>query len=213
SSLATTTESATESPLPLSLAGTSVRVNQGGIERTAPLFSVSPMQINLLLPVGMVEGPATFTVVRSDTTAPSGVTRINRNAPALFSANANGRGVPAGYVLIRSNNLPDELVSIADLDPQTNSFVPRPIDISSSDKRYFLILFGTGFRHIGGLDVVSVKIGGVDAPVIFAGAQRTLAGLDQLNVEIPPSLAGRGEAEVVFTVGDRAANTLLVKIK
>jgi len=42
--------------------------------------------------------------------------------------------------------------------------------------------------------------------VIFSGPQGTLAGLDQANILIPRSLAGRGPVDVVLTVGGKKAN-------
>jgi len=49
----------------------------------------------------------------------------------------------------------------------------------------FLVLFGTGMRFRSSLSNVSVKIGGIDAPVEYAGPQGEFAGLDQINVRLP----------------------------
>ncbi|MBL8168727.1 MAG: hypothetical protein JNJ50_11265, partial [Acidobacteria bacterium] len=38
-------------------------------------------------------------------------------------------------------------------------------------------------------------------------------GLDQINVPLPRSLAGRGEVDVVMTVDGVAANTIRIRIK
>jgi uncharacterized protein (TIGR03437 family) len=43
-------------------------------------------------------------------------------------------------------------------------------------------------------------IGGVAAEVIFTGPQGSFVGLDQLNLKIPRSIAGRGDVEVVVRV-------------
>jgi uncharacterized protein (TIGR03437 family) len=52
----------------------------------------------------------------------------------------------------------------------------------------------------------------VEAPVEYAGEQGA-AGLDQVNVVLPRSLAGRGEVDVVLTVEGQAANTVRVNIQ
>ncbi|HEX4950154.1 MAG TPA: hypothetical protein VFZ34_26040, partial [Blastocatellia bacterium] len=53
SNLATATETAKDKPLPTTLAGTRVKiVDSLGIERFAPLFYVSPEQVNYLIPLG-----------------------------------------------------------------------------------------------------------------------------------------------------------------
>jgi uncharacterized protein (TIGR03437 family) len=48
---------------------------------------------------------------------------------------------------------------------------------------------------------------------LFAGAVAELAGLDQLNLELPRSLSGRGELDLVVTVEGKSGNTLRVLLK
>jgi uncharacterized protein (TIGR03437 family) len=76
-----------------------------------------------------------------------------------------------------------------------------------------LLLFGTGIRGYSALSAVSANIGGLDAPVLGAGAQGQFAGLDQVHVRLPRLLAGRGEVDIVLTVDGRTANTVKVNIK
>ncbi|MEP7336458.1 MAG: hypothetical protein ABI977_01725, partial [Acidobacteriota bacterium] len=77
----------------------------------------------------------------------------------------------------------------------------------------FLLLFGTGFRGNGGLPNVNVKIGGETASVQYAGPQSDFVGLDQSNVLIPRSLIGRGEVDVIMTIGAKTSNIIKVAIK
>lgn len=88
---------------------------------------------------------------------------------------------------------------------------PAPIDLGTGD-RLFLTLYGTGIRKRSSLENVRCAIGGVDAPVLFAGAQGTFVGLDQINVEAPASLRGRGEVSLVLTVDGLAANPGTINI-
>ncbi len=214
SALATTTQAATTTPLPARLANTSVRFKDGaGGERLAPLFFVSPTQINLLVPSGTASGASIFTVVKSDSTAPSGGAQIANVAPALFSANANAQGVAAGVALRVRSNGSRSFEPIAQFDPAQNRSVSIPIDLGSATDEVFLALFGTGFRFRSSLPSVTLKIGGVDAPVLYAGAQGDFTGLDQVNAQLPRSLAGRGEVDVVLTVDGKIANTIRVNIK
>jgi len=48
----------------------------------------------------------------------------------------------------------------------------------------------------------------VMADVLTAGAQGDFAGLDQINLSIPRSLAGRGEVDLELTVDGVRANTV-----
>ncbi len=77
----------------------------------------------------------------------------------------------------------------------------------------FLILYGTGLRYRNSLQGVTVKMGGVDAQVLYTGPQGALAGLDQINILVPRSLAGRGEMEIVMIVDGQQANVTRVNIK
>ncbi|MGH8597478.1 MAG: hypothetical protein ACREXT_12545, partial [Gammaproteobacteria bacterium] len=74
----------------------------------------------------------------------------------------------------------------------------------------YLVLFGTGIRFQG---TAKIRIGDAELPVLFAGAQGTLTGLDQVNVQLPRSLAGRGEVDVVLIVDGKMANPVRVNFK
>ncbi len=67
SGLATSTLAAASTPLPTTLAGSTVKVrDSAGAERLAPLFFVSPAQINYQMPAGTANGAATITVTSGD---------------------------------------------------------------------------------------------------------------------------------------------------
>jgi uncharacterized protein (TIGR03437 family) len=86
--------------LPTELAGTTVRVRDGlGIERAAGLFFVSPTQINYHLPPETAPGAAQIVMSRSDNRTFVETVEIARTSPGLFTANADGHGVAAGFVL------------------------------------------------------------------------------------------------------------------
>jgi len=70
-----------------------------------------------------------------------------------------------------------------------------------------------GVRNRSSLGAVSVKIGGVSAEAVYAVPQGSFVGLDQLNVSLPHSLAGRGEVELSVMVDGQGANKLKVGIK
>ena len=93
----------------------------------------------------------------------------------------------------------------------------RPIDLGpdlgSNSDQVFLVLYGTGFRFRSSLANVTARIGGEVATVHFAGAQGDFAGLDQVNIQIPRSLIGRGEVSLVLTVDGLQANIVKIHIK
>jgi uncharacterized protein (TIGR03437 family) len=49
-------------------------------------------------------------------------------------------------------------------------------------------------------------------PVLSAGAQSQYAGLDQVNVELPGSLRGRGDVDVALAVDGKPANVVTIRV-
>ncbi len=142
------------------------------------------------------------------------MTGIVTVAPGLFSANADGQGVTAAVVLRVRCDGTQVYEPVAQFDTGQGKFVHLPIDPGPSCEQVYLIQFGTGYRHRSSLSTVSCKIGGVDLPVLFAGAQGGYVGLDQINVgPLPRSLAGRGEVEITITVDGKPANLVRIAVR
>ncbi|MFN0109185.1 MAG: DUF1800 family protein [Blastocatellia bacterium] len=200
-------------PLPTTLGGVSVKVRDSqNVERLAPLFFISPTQINFQIPAGTTSGATSFTVVKNNVTISTGNAPVSSVAPALFSADTSGRGLAAGQALrIKANNA-QSYEPIGTFSPQLGKIVPVQIDLGPATDQVFLIVYGSGFRNRRDLSLVTATIGGVAAEVIYAGAQGGYAGLDQLNIRIPRSLPG-GEFDVAVTVEGKAANVVRVALK
>lgn len=212
--LATMTVSVASLPLPTMLGGTSVQVKdaQGG-KRMAPLFFVSPTQINYQIPAGTAMGLATVTITNGAGEVTTGLLTIVNVAPALFTADATGKGIAAGSVLyVRTNGSRREEV-IARFDIGQNQLVAIPIDVSSEGEQTYLTLYGTGIRNRSHPARVKVRLGELEVPVEYTGPQGTYVGLDQINVKIPPSLGGRGELNVSVIVDGIITNLVTIKIK
>jgi uncharacterized protein (TIGR03437 family) len=94
----------------------------------------------------------------------------------------------------------------------TGRYVPLPIDLGPATDRVLFAGFGTGFRSVTASSTVTAAIGGTSAGVTHAGPQGEYEGLDQVNVEIPRSLAGRGEVNVVFRVNGLTANAVSISV-
>ena len=211
--LATATAAATSGSLPLQLAGTSITIrDSNNVEHRAPLFYVSPTQVNYLLPKECANGDATVTLTNNDEAVATGTLTIARVAPGLFSATADGRGYAAAYAVRVRNGVQTE-ESIARWDATQNRFVAVPLDVSNANEQVYLILFGTGWRNRSSRAAVSVRIGTVAYPVEFADAQSVYVGLDQINVLLSPSLAGRGEVELVVTADGKETNAVRVAFR
>ncbi len=214
SKLATTTQAASALPLPTEIGGTRVTVRDSlGIERAAPLFFVDPAQVNYLLPKGTATGTAVVSITSSDGSVSVGSINVTTVAPALFSADASGRGLAAANLLRVRVDGSQSYEPVVKYDEAQKLFLPIPIDLGPETDKVFLILFGTGFRANSGLSFVNLKLGGTSVGVLYAGPQDTYAGLDQCNVQIPRTLAGRNELDVELMVNNKTANILKTWVK
>ncbi|MGH9841331.1 MAG: hypothetical protein ACREEM_21465 [Blastocatellia bacterium] len=210
----TATLSATTVPLPTVLGGTSVRVrDRSGIERLSPLFFMSPKQANYLIPPETVAGAARVTVTSGDRLLAAGSVQIDNVAPGVFTVDASGRGLPAATVLRIKADGERTFEPIARFDAAQNRFVAVPIDFGPSTDQIYLLLYATGLRFNSSLSAVSARIGGLDAQVLYAGAQGGFSGLDQVNLLLPRSLAGRGNVDLALTVAGKSANTVQLNAK
>ncbi|MEO6725984.1 MAG: hypothetical protein ABIP14_11880, partial [Blastocatellia bacterium] len=212
--LATRTEINNTLPLPTTLAGTRVVVRDAtGVERLSPLFFVASTQVNFLIPPGTAAGSATITITADDGTVSIGTVQVATVAPSLFTANATGRDVAAGYALRVTPAGAQSNEPINRFDAGLNKYIPVSVDLNVAGNQVFLVLFGTGIRFRSALSGVTATIGGVPVPVQYAGPQGTFVGLDQLNIGLPASLTGRGEVDLVLTVDGKPSNTVRVNIK
>ena len=217
--LATATGFGTSLPLPATLGGVSVAVTDAlGIERLAPLFFVSPAQVNYQVPSGTALGDATVLIKNVATGQGSiavaqGIVSVSGVAPGLFTANSSGGGVPAAFMLRVKADGTQSYETVARYDEGLKRYVPVEIDLGAATDKLYLIGFGTGFRNRSSLGAVTCTIGGTVADVLFAGSQDGYVGLDQANIVIPRSLAGRGNVDVVLRVDGVAANTVTINLK
>lgn len=212
--LAKSVQSATSLPLPTSLNGTTVNVLDGaGVLRPAQLFFVAPGQVNVLIPPNATPGVSLITVVVDGVSVADGIVTLSAAAPSLFTANSNGRGLASAIVFRSKANGAQTYEAISRFDLAQNAFVPVPIDFGEETDKLFLLLYGTGIQGRSALSAVTVLVGGETVPVSYAGPQGDFAGLDQINVELPRSLKGKGEVTINCLIDGRLANAVTVTFK
>ncbi len=205
SGLASSTFPATSLPLPKTLASVSVLVNGFA----APLYYLSPNQINLQLPWELEGATELQVVVRSiGISAPPLQLSLSPVAPALLSADGTGTGqgaiLVAGTSQLAGPSRPvkrTEAVAIycTGLGPVTAapaSGSAAPLD---------------SLAHT--LDAPSVKFGGVAGTVLYSGLAPGLVGVYQVNVQLPPDAPTGTAVPVVLTMPGGASNTVTVSIE
>jgi uncharacterized protein (TIGR03437 family) len=198
--LANGTASASTVPLPRTLANVQVSVN--GV--FAPLFYVSPGQINLQIPFeAPLQGTVSVTVIRDGVSSSTANIVLAPYAPAIFTYS-------------RSSNTVDPVI----VHSATGQIV-TPADPAIASE--FLTIYGTG---LGDLSVTpqtgdaspsdpvamanmpaAITIGGVPAIVSFTGLAPGLVGLAQINVQVPKNLPADTVQPLIFSVGPVAAQT------
>jgi uncharacterized protein (TIGR03437 family) len=187
------------------------------VTRDAPLFFVSPSQVNYLVPAGTKPGIAEIALFNGANQVAKGETPVNPVAPALFTADASGKGPPAAVALRVRADGSQSIEALSRYDAALQRFVPIPIDLGpdmgNASDQVFLILFGAGFRAPSEPNAVATFIGDEIAETLFAGAAPGFAGLDQANVRLPRSLAGKGEVNVLLMADNRASNAVTVSIR
>lgn len=213
-SLATGKAYAEGGSLPTTLGGTQVTVrDSAGVDRLAPLFFVFPSQVNYQTPPGTAPGPASITIKNGDNVVSQGTARIVGVAPGVFSANSTGSGVAAAVAVRIRGDGSQSYESIAAFDTASGRVLPIPINLGPATDRVFLSLFGTGVRGLSGVTGASATLGSAPAQVSFAGSQPSLIGVDQINVEIPRQLSGRGEIDVILTIDGLQTNAVRISIQ
>jgi uncharacterized protein (TIGR03437 family) len=197
-------------PLPADAAVT-LRDAAGRTQSITPLARAGT-QLNFVLPPTASLGTAWLSIAGAGgqpvTASP---VHLERVAPAIFTANADGKGVAAGVALTVAADGTQSTQAIFDQNAPAGSRTAIPIDIVQPDSQVYLLLFGTGMRNASER---SATIGGVEVPVAGPEALGQDSGLDRVNLgPLPSSLAGKGDAEIVLTVDGKTANRVTVNLK
>jgi len=196
-----------------SLGGISVQVtDSAGNAQLAPLFAVTSTQANILIPAGLAPGAAKVSVLQGSTTALTGSMTIASSAPGLYSINADGSGAAAGdaFRVTAANQRVSEPVFNCD-PPAVRSCLPVPLGLGASTDTLYVELYGTGIR---GAASVQAYVAGQSVPVLYAGpSDPRYAGLDQVDISIPRSLAGTGRVRVYLVADGVSSNVVGLSVQ
>jgi uncharacterized protein (TIGR03437 family) len=168
-----------------------------GATRPLSLAYAGPSQVNFLVPAGTATGAATVHIG-----AVNAAVTVSTAAPGLFSMGASTTAA-AGAIRVPNGQTTQTAVPVFDCGSGTCNPVPIAIDNQST---VYVSLYATGLR--GAASSVTCTVGGVPAPVTYAGPQGVFPGLDQVNISIPAALRGRGAVDVVVSAGGQASNAV-----
>ncbi len=208
---------ASSSEFPTSLGGTTgTLVDSTNTSHSLLLYSVAPTQVNYAVPSGVAPGPAQLTITSGSGVKTTGVVYVAPVAPGLYSADANGKGPAAAVAVCMGTCSGWPTAGESNGQRFQNTFTcavagdcaAQPISMAAGDT-VVVELYGTGLRHLSSMSALSLQINGQNVPISnvkYVGAQGTNKGLDQVNVQIPSSMAGSGEVNVTLTVQDPVDN-------
>ncbi len=227
-------ELATSLPLPTTLAGVSLRVrDSAGNEQTPGLFVVTPNQVNWFLSRDTAPGLAQLTLTRENDSKQVFFDEFESFrtfvvvpvSPSIFTANADGQGVPAANSIRVLPDFAQEIELVFDPALPLGQRVPVPISLGDEGDLLLLSLFMTGIRAAipaapltpdlskGAPADVTATVGGEAVGVIVAASPQFL-GVEQANLgPFPRSLMGSGDVSVQLTVGGVQSNTVTVDIQ
>jgi uncharacterized protein (TIGR03437 family) len=195
-------------PSPSSFDGTSVTIeDSGGNLTSAPVIYVSPNQVTFQVPATVAAGNASVTIASPGSTQTASNIVIAPVAPAVFTV--NGNALVAGYaVRVSGGNQTTEPAYTLDAE---GTFQATPINMGASTDQVYLAIYATGVAAAGQSNV-TVTVNGVNTTVLYAGSAG-YAGVDQINVLLPASLAGSGTVTVQLTAKGIAANAVQIAIQ
>jgi uncharacterized protein (TIGR03437 family) len=197
-------------PLPLTLGGISVKVTDArGVTRPAGMFWASAGwgQVNFVVPADSAPGPARMTIERADTSRESTNILIADTAPGFWTG-VSCRGPAEGTAIQIFAGGRTVESPISHCQAGRCSTLPIPMTGAATTR---LQLRGSGFRYAGSASGIEVTIDGIRVPVLSFGPS-TDPGVDQLTIELPRALAGRGEVDVLCHIRGRISNAVQILV-
>jgi uncharacterized protein (TIGR03437 family) len=195
--------------LPPSFNSASVSVkDSAGNVTAAPLLFVSPNQVTFEVPSTVAAGAAQVSVSSNGSTQTATNVVIAPVAPSVFVLNGSGLIVGWATRFSSANVVTIELPYALNMQ---GSFSSAPVSLGSATDKVYLSFYATGVQAAG-IANVTVTVNGVNVPVLYAG-NGGFMGVDQINVQLPASLAGAGTVTVQVTASGIAANPVQIQIQ
>jgi uncharacterized protein (TIGR03437 family) len=208
--LAMQSAAAVATPWPTTLGGVTIQVtDSASVSRAAGLLFVSSSQINFEIPAGTAPGAA-MVLINNGISQTSAAIQIQKVAPGLFEINNLGVAAATAIRLVLATNSQAPVTVFQCVDtPGSCRLVPIDPGV---DAPVYLSFYGTGISGRSSLANVTVTIGSVTVPALYAGPQSQFPGLDQVNVPLPLSLHGAGVVNVTVTVDGVTSNPVQIDI-
>jgi uncharacterized protein (TIGR03437 family) len=161
-----------------------VGLNPITADELAPLFYVSPTQINFEISTTDTFVYVSIEHVGSPSVPKGMIIPVQPIQADLYTLNASGLAAATAVQISPSGSVIPVSVT--------------PINVSSG--QIYLSLYGTGFDSVLSSNV-ACTIAGVSVQPTYSGPQLQIPGFDQINLLLPASLTGTGDAAVQCSFG------------
>ncbi|HEV2690966.1 MAG TPA: hypothetical protein VGV35_20560, partial [Bryobacteraceae bacterium] len=200
--------SAASLPLPTTLSGSTIIL----AGRQAPLMFASGGQVNAMIPYGIAVNTSQQLAVSRGTSisVPQQIT-IAAAAPGIFASDGSGKG--QGII-----------VGVKASGAQAVADPAHPV--SAGD---VLVIYCTGLGEVNPpivagnpasltqlentVNPVTVTVGGVAAPVLFAGLTPNYVGLYQVNATVPAGITPGDQVPVILTAAGQSSTAVTIGVR
>jgi uncharacterized protein (TIGR03437 family) len=180
-------------PYPAQLSGVSVQVNG----KAAPIYFVSPGQINFLVPYAAGGSTATIVVRNNNTTSNPVTVPVAATAPGIYTLDQSGSGagaiLHADYSVVDASNPAAAGETVLVYLTGMGTVTPTLADGTAGTP-------GTLYRSNAG--DIAVLVAGKPGTVLFDGLAPGYPGLYQINVTLPAPLANTGSLPLAIQTGN-----------
>ena len=202
--LAAGTETASGLPLPTMLAGTQVLVD----DVPAPLFFVSPLQINFQVPFEATGSSVPMVVVSNGVRGPEVMVQVEPAAPGIFTAVPGGSGPGA---ILNEDFSPNSAENPAAAGSVVQIFATG---LGATDPPLATGQTGASSPPLNVTVMVPVvMIGGAPAEVLFSGMAPGFVGLYQVNARVPAATPAGDEVPLEIEIGEGSSNTVTLAVR
>jgi len=186
--------------LPTSVLATQVLIN----DVPAPLFYVSPNQINFQVPPG-ITGTIPVVVVSNGVRGEAATVDVKDVAPRIFTV----AGSPQGAVL-NEDSSPNSAQNAASAGTVIQIFADG-LGLTNPPAQAGQIAGTSPLATT--IATPSVTIGGIPAEVLFSGLAPGTAGLYQVNARIPAGTAAGPAVPLQVQMGASAGNVVTISVR
>jgi uncharacterized protein (TIGR03437 family) len=196
---------------PASLGNISIQVTDAsGVTRPAGLLWASAGwgQANFVIPKESAVGPATMTIVRGDGSRSSGNITVADTAPGFLTGQScRGPALGSATETFRDGRT-SSIAKISSCIGTNCQTIPIAMSKSAVTR---VRLIASGFRNAASIRDIEVTVAGVRVNVVSYGADND-PGVDFLTIEIPDTLRGLGETDLMSRVNGRPANAVRINL-